>query len=49
MTGVFAVDFARFFVVLGGFLVAKKQKKSRISGLFACFLAVLCGGDTGYK
>lgn len=49
MTGVFAVDFARFFVVLGGFLVAKKAKKSRISGLFACFWAVLYDCDTDYK
>ena len=37
MTGVFAVDFARFFVVLGGFLAAKKVKNPGFLGFFAGF------------
>lgn len=37
MTGVFAVDFVRFFVVLGGVLAAKKQKNPGFLGFLRVF------------
>lgn len=37
MTGVFAVDFVRFFVLLGGFLAAKKVKNPGFLGFLRVF------------